>query len=217
MPTPNILCDKQSKSGKQNKNKFMNIEIRPGRECERRDIAQCIAEGFERDFSFFCKDADRVVAALLPGIHPTRFFVAAQGEIIKGVAGLSDCTGRALSTTYGSYCKNFGWLKGTFAKLILKKEFDEPLLYPPTTGFIEFVAIRKIFRRQGIASLLLKESMKQAGYKEYILNVIDENTPALKCYTQLGFQSFKKIKKGNGYTKNYMKLYSKTTSTPYHD
>ena len=192
----------------------MNIDIRPGRESERKDIAQCIAEGFERDLSFFCKDTDRVVAALLPGIHPTKFFVAAHGEVIKGVAGLSDCTGRAVSTTYRSYLKNFGWLKGIFAKLILKKEFDEPLPYPPTTGFIEFVAIRKTFRRQGIASLLLKESMKQAGYKEYILNVIDENTPALKCYTQLGFQSFKKIKKGNGYTKNYMKLLSKTYKHP---
>lgn len=184
----------------------MNIDIRPGREDERRDIAQCIAEGFERDFSFFCKDTDRVAAALSPGIHPTKFFVAIQGKEIKGVTGISDCTGRAVSTTYRAYRKNFGWLKGTFAKLILRKEFDKPLFYPPTTGFIEFVAIRKIFRRQGLASLLLKESMKQAGYKEYILNVIEENTPALKCYSKLGFQSFKKIKKRNGYTKNYMKL-----------
>lgn len=184
----------------------MNIKIRPGRESERKDIARCIAEGFERDFSFFCKETDKVIEALLPGIHPTKFYVAIQGEVIIGVAGFSDCAGRAISTTYHSYRKNFGWLKGTFAKLILKEEFDKPLPYPLTTGFIEFVAIRKEFRRQGIASLLLKESMKQAGYKEYMLNVIDENTPALKCYTQLGFQSIKKIKKRNGYTKNYMSI-----------
>lgn len=192
----------------------MNIEIRPGKEHERRDIAQCIAEGFERDFSFFCQDTERVVAALSPGIHPTRFFVAIQGKEIRGVVGISDCTGRAVSTTYRAYRKNFGWLKGTFAKLILRKEFDASLPYPLTTGFIEFVAVRKIFRRQGIASLLLKESMKQAGYREYILDVINENAPALKCYSRLGFRSFKKVKKGNGYTKNYMRLTPETSNHP---
>lgn len=184
----------------------MNITVRLAREVERSEIALCIAEGFERDFSFFRKDMNIVAKALESGIRSERFYVALYNDNIVGVAGISDCTGRAVYTDWLSYRKCSGLIMGTIAKLVLKKEFEMPLPYPMTTGFIEFVATRKSIRRSGVASNLLKESMRQAGYKEYILDVIEENRPAVNCYTKLGFTGFKKTKKKNGYTKLFMKL-----------
>ncbi len=184
----------------------MDITIRRACENERSFIALCIAEGFERDFSFFSKKTESVAKALGPGIHPEKFYVAACGEGIVGVAGISDCSGRAVSVDGRACRKHFGWLMGTVARLVLKNEFESPLPYPPGTGFIEFVATRKAFRRRGVAAALLKGSMRQAGYGEYVLDVIEENRPAVACYVGLGFQCFEKKKQKNGYTKMYMRL-----------
>ena len=183
-----------------------HLVFRPARESERNDIARCIAEGFERDFSFFSKDAERVAGALAPGVHPQRFFVAVFGDEIAGVAAISDCTGRALSTSCLAYWRHFGWWRGILAKLVLRNEFEHPLPYPSHTGFIEFVAIRKGYRRQGIASSLLRAGMRQAGYAEYVLEAIEENAPAMACYAKLGFQPFAARKKKSGYTLVSMRL-----------
>ena len=182
------------------------LMIRPAARNEVGIVAQCIAEGFEQDFSFFCKDMNIVAKALEPGIRPEKFYIALYNDNIVGVAGISDCTGRAVYTDWSSFKKRFGLIMGTIAKLVLKKEFEKPLPYPVTTGFIEFVATRKSIRRSGVASNLLQESMRQTRYKEYILDVIEENRPAVNCYTKLGFTAFKKTKKKNGYTKLFMKL-----------
>lgn len=189
----------------------MNLHIRKATESDRCSIALCIAEGFERDFSFFCKDTEKVVKALVTGIRTERFYIAEIGVETVAVTGISDHTGRAVYTDCYALCKNFGWIKGIFAKLVLKPEFERTLPYPSDTGFIEFVAVRKSHRRQGIASVLLRESMRMAAYQEYILDVIAENTSAMECYQRLGFREFKRSKKQNGYTKIYMRKTLKAT------
>ena len=183
----------------------MNICIRPAQANECGAIAICIAEGFERDFSVFSKDTGQVINALVPGIRTRRFYVAEQSGEVIAVAGISDCTGRAVYINWKAYRKNFGLLKGTLAKMVLKPEFEGCLRYPSTTGFIEFVAVRRAYRRRGIASLLLRESMEQSAYEDFVLDVINENTPARCCYEKIGFQPFKSEKKRNGYTKTFMR------------
>ena len=43
--------------------------VRLARESDRPDIARCIAEGFEKDFSLFSTDVNTVAEALAEGIH----------------------------------------------------------------------------------------------------------------------------------------------------
>lgn len=187
------------------------LSIRKALKSDSHNIARCIAEGFERDFSFFCKDSDKVTNALVTGIRTERFYVAEIKNEIVAVTGISDLTGRSVYTDFYSLCKYFGWMKGIFAKFILKPEFEHRLPYPSDTGFIEFVAVRTSYRRQGIASVLLQESMNMAMYKDYVLDVIAENLAAMKCYQKLGFREFKRSKKQNGYTKIYMRKTLKAT------
>ena len=54
--------------------------------------------------------------------------------------------------------------------------------------------------------LISKGYILFAELRKYILDVIEENRPAVNCYTKLGFTAFKKTKKKNGYTKLFMKL-----------
>ncbi|MCI8505592.1 MAG: GNAT family N-acetyltransferase, partial [Lachnospiraceae bacterium] len=57
-----------------------------------------------------------------------------------------------------------------------------------TTGYIEFVAVRKKYRKQGIATTMLQESMLLTNYQDFVLDVTDINNHAIKCYTSIGFE-----------------------------
>lgn len=83
--------------------------------------------------------------------------------------------------------------------------------YPSSTGFLEFAAVREKFRRQRIASSLLKECMRQAKYQEYILDVVAATPPAMNCYLKLGFKEFHCAKKSDRHIHIYMKRSNKNS------
>lgn len=181
----------------------MNINVRQARENDRNHIALCIAEGFKKDCDVLCKDTHKVSAAISTGIQISKFYVAEFENKVIGVLAISDCKGRAATTDIVSYKKNFGFIKGIIAYLVLKEEFEAPLDYPPTTGYIEFVAVRNAYQRKGIASTLLKESVSQSSYKDYVLEVTDINTAAIRCYSALGFEEFKRIEEKRSKQKGF--------------
>ena len=94
---------------------------------------------------------------------------------------------------YVSLKKHFGFLKGVISTFVLKEEFEKQLEYPVTTGYIEFVAVRKKYRRQGIAATMLQESMLLTNYQDFVLDVTDINDNAIQCYMRIGFEEFKRI------------------------
>lgn len=181
----------------------MNINIRNANENDRRNIALCIAEGFKKDFDVLCKNTHTVATAISTGIQISKFYVAESENEVVGVMAISDCNGRAVATDITSYKKNFGFIKGNIANLVLKEEFESSLDYPPTTGYIEFVAVRNTHQRRGVATSMLKESMLQSSYKEYVLDVTDVNTAAIRCYSTLGFKEFKRIKEKHSKQKGF--------------
>lgn len=181
----------------------MNINIRQASENDRNDIALCIAEGFKKDFDVLCKNTHTVAAAISTGLQISKFYVAESENEVVGVVAISDCNSRAATTDIASYKQNFGFIKGNIANLVLKEEFESPLDYPPTTGYIEFVAVRNTHQRKGIATSMLKESMIQSSYKDYVLDVTDSNTAAIRCYSALGFKEFKRVKEKHSKQKGF--------------
>lgn len=177
--------------------------VRKAKEDDRQQIALCIAEAFEKDFSILCKNTDTVSKAISSGIIIDRFYVAElDGEII-GTIAISNCNGRAVMTNGSSYKKYFGFIKGIIAKMVLKGEFEAKLEYPITTGYIEFVSVKKSSRRKGVASFLIKESIKLSNYKDYVLDVTDINIPAINCYSKLGFEEYKRVEEKHGKQKGF--------------
>jgi ribosomal protein S18 acetylase RimI-like enzyme len=185
------------------KGTYMNINIRQANENDRCDIALCIAEGFKKDFDVLCKNTHTVATAISTGLRISKFYVAESENEVVGVMAISDCNGRAAATDIASYKENFGFFKGNIANLVLKEEFESPLDYPPTTGYIEFVAVRNTHQRKGIATSMLKESMIQSSYEAYVLDVTDVNTAAIRCYSALGFKEFKRVKEKHSKQKGF--------------
>lgn len=169
------------------------VHIRKAEETDRNNISLCIAEGFETDFSVLCKDTQKVADAIAAGLNMERFYVADVKGDIAGALAISDCTGRAARVDKISLKKHFGFLKGMIGAFVLKEEFEGQLEYPVTTGYIEFVTIRKKYRKQGIATAMLQESMLLTHYQNFVLDVTDINSNAIKCYTNIGFEEFKRI------------------------
>ncbi len=116
---------------------------------------------------------------------------------------ISNCNGRAVITDRSSYKKYFGFFKGVIAKKVLKEEFESKLDYPITTGYIEFVSVKKEYKRKGIATTLIKESLKLSDFNDYVLDVTDINTSAINCYNNLGFKEFKRMKEKHGKQKGF--------------
>ena len=181
----------------------MNVNIRQANENDRYDIALCITEGFKKDFYVLCKNTHTVANAISTGIQISKFYVAESENEVVGVMAISDCNGRAAATDIASYKENFGFIKGNIANLVLKQEFESPLDYPPTTGYIEFVAVRNTHQRKGIATSMLKESMTLSSYEDYVLDVTDVNTAAIRCYSALGFKEFKRVKEKHSKQKGF--------------
>lgn len=182
---------------------MQKLHIREAREIDRNSVALCIAEGFEKDFSVLCKNNQKVADAIAAGLNMKRFYVAEIEGDIAGVLAISDCNGRAARVEKGSLKKQFGFFKGFIGALVLKEEFEGQLAYPVTTGYIEFVAVRKRYRKQGIATTMLQKSMLLTNYQDFVLDVTDINCNAIKCYTNIGFEEFKRIPEKHGKQKGF--------------
>ncbi|MCI8507453.1 MAG: GNAT family N-acetyltransferase, partial [Lachnospiraceae bacterium] len=69
--------------------------------------------------------------------------------------------------------------------------------------YIEFVAVRKKYRKQGIATTMLKESMLLTNYQDFVLDVTDINNSAIRCYTNIGFIEFERVPEKHGKQKGF--------------
>lgn len=179
------------------------IHIRKASETDRDNVAMCIAEGFEKDFSILCKDNQKVADAIVLGLNMEKFYVADVDGNVAGVLAISDCNGRAAKVEKVSLKKQLGLFKGIIGAFVLKEEFEKQLEYPVTTGYIEFVAVRKKYRKQGIASTMLRESMLLTNYQDFVLDVTDINEKAIRCYSSIGFEEFKRITEKHGKQKGF--------------
>ena len=94
------------------------VHIRKAKETDRNNVALCIAEGFEKDFSILCKDNQKVAEAIATGLNMERFYVADIKGNIAGVLAISDCNGRAAKAEkvsfqtifYKPWCRNLRFL-----------------------------------------------------------------------------------------------------------
>lgn len=171
------------------------ITIRKAVEADRKQIAICIAEGFKKDFSSLCKNVQTVADAIESGIQIPRFFVAVNEEMtVIGALAIADCNGRSLFTNSKLYKKHFGFVKGIIASIVLKQEFEEPLSYPDTVGYLEYVCVLSQYRRKGITTKLLEYALHNSDYIDYELDVTNINHGAIRCYEKFGFSEYKREK-----------------------
>ena len=172
----------------------MDYVVRKARESDNLFIARTIAYSFQKIFSVFTKDMERMAKVFEHGIATDRFYVAEQNDEIIGVIAYGDCTGRVLKAAKDDCKKYLGFIRGLLAFRIIRSELMRPHVYPATTAYIDVLGVLPQARGKGIAKELLKEIIKDhPNYHEFILDVDSINTSAIKSYSDFGFVEFKRV------------------------
>jgi ribosomal protein S18 acetylase RimI-like enzyme len=195
------------------------IEIKPARELgenAKKTLSDFFVDGFHTHLSVFAKDPKKLAAALEHMFVPDVFHV---GFVDGEPAGMIACTNgltRSVNHSRRELIRHLGWIKGLFADYMFKRQFQQP---PVEIGeriaSVEFVATASRHRGKGVATAIMHHLLSLPQYDEYVLEVADTNTNAVKLYEKLEFREFKRIK--HKYAKysgiNYI-LYMKYTKSP---
>ena len=180
-----------------------DMTVRKATATDRADIASVIAYAYRREFSTVTRDLDKVARALEHAVQIDRFFVADRGGDVVGTIACTDCTGRAMRVSATELRRHLGLVRGTVTARSVVPEFMTSLDYPATTGYVEFVAVAEMARRQGIATKLVEGVIAQTPHTEYMLEVTDVNTAARDCYRKIGFADVNRKKERFGRLKGF--------------
>jgi len=190
----------------------MDYIVRKALSGDSQQIASAIAYSFEKDYSGFTKDMERLTKVLENGVDTNRFIVAELDGKVVGIVACADCTGRAVTPSKKDCRKHLGFIRGSIAFMVFKEEFIKSLTYPPTTGCIDLVGVIKEARGKGVARAMLKNAIDlNPQYNEFVLNVTDINSTAIKLYESFGFAEYERVpyrfaKQAGFNAKIYMKL-----------
>ncbi|TYR81895.1 GNAT family N-acetyltransferase [Priestia megaterium] len=164
-------------------------------ENSKKKISEIFVDGFGQHFTFFSKNNKKLIDAFEHMFVMDVFYAA----IIDGeITSITACTNGKGSSVYlnkKELRKHLGFYKGTLAYMFLKPEFQKP---PIETGdeiaSVEFVATASKFRGKGAATAIMNHLFSLPQYNEYVLEVADTNTSAVKSYEKLGYKEFKRVK-----------------------
>ena len=165
----------------------------------RPQMGKIFAEGFGHHFTAFSKDTTRLAKAFAHIFDLSHFYVAVEGETITAISG---CTAGFSPIKFDKkICRReLGFFRGWLAYFILTKHIVNhkfPFDFTPGMGRIEVVGTAVEFRGRGAAFGLLTHIMEVTPYTEYVLEVVDDNAPAIKLYEKLGFEAFMAVKDPN--------------------
>lgn len=176
-------------------NKFVIIRAdKTGIEV-RNQMAQIFADGFSQWLGYFSKDKEVIANAFAHMFVLDQFYIAIVDNKVTGMVACTDCKELSVKLNKRELRKYLGFVKGSIAGIILKKEFESPFKNPPEdTGSIEYVGTASEFRGRGVASHIMQYIFDNTPYSEYIIEeVADTNIPAINLYKKIGFEEYKRI------------------------
>lgn len=160
-------------------------------ENNRTYLADIFVEGFYTWLKFFSKDKTKLKKAFTHIFVLENFYLAFQNEKAAGMIAISDGDTLVVKLNKKELTKNLGFIIGRIAFYVLKKEFETFGKHGlPRFPEIAFVSVLENYRRQGIAEALINHIVMHTPYYQYILEVADNNIPAVKLYEKLGFKEY---------------------------
>ncbi|WP_264737806.1 GNAT family N-acetyltransferase [Cytobacillus firmus] len=159
------------------------------------EMSTIFVDCFYQWLNYFSKDKAKLYRTFVHMFNTEVFYTAA---VDNHIAAITACTNNipSVKLKYSEFRKHLGLIMGSISYIILKKEFEKkqyPFQISEKMGAIEFVATSVNYRGQRVATELLKTIMDSTSYDEYVLEVADTNTAAIKLYEKLGFAEFMRI------------------------
>ena len=163
----------------------------------RPQMGRIFVEGFyQHGLKHFSKDKVKLAKALEHMFDLDYFQVAVENEEIMALIGCTAKKPPPVRLDKKILVQELGFIRGRFAYFGLNKylvNHTYPFELSPQAGSIEFVASSPEHRGKGVTFGLLSHVMDSLSYSEYVLEVVDDNTPAIRLYEKLGFSEFHRI------------------------
>lgn len=160
-------------------------------------ISAIFVDGFYQWLRYFSDDRRKLAEAFAHMFNPGAFYLAVSEGEICGIAAASDGRTKTVCLERRELRRNLGFIKGSIAYIILKKEFEEkryPFAIEPGMGCVEFVAVSPEHRGRGVAAGIISHIFADTLFSSYVLEVADTNQNAVNLYKKLGFAEFLRIK-----------------------
>lgn len=161
----------------------------------RPQMGRIFAEGFYQWLKYFTKDKEKLIKAMAHIFILDYFYLAVEGDKITAITACTDGKTPPVALDKKTLCKTLGFITGRITYAVLTKNLvnhSYPFEVMPQTGSIEFVATAPEFRGKGAAYGLISHIIESTSYADYILEVADNNTSAVRLYDKLGFVEFKR-------------------------
>ncbi len=165
------------------------LRVRPARETDRAAVGRLLAVGFPDKFvPLFGRDRDRTAALLAELPSSGTVYVAEESGQVVGTFTLV-LEERPHPGVWPVLRRHLPFPSAVRALLLLQLlGSGRP---EPHTALVEAVAVLPERRRRGVGRHMMAEALAQArraGRRWLGLYVVEDNTPALRLYTSLGFQ-----------------------------
>jgi GNAT superfamily N-acetyltransferase len=145
---------------------------------------------------YFSKDKEKLARALIRIFDASRFYVAIDNAEIEAITAFTDGIHPPIHLQKKELCRHLGLISGTFAYSMLKQNLENhpyPFEATPQMGSIEFVATAPEYRGRGVATDLITYVMNETPRAEYVFEVADTNTTAVRLYERLGFAEHMRV------------------------
>lgn len=156
--------------------------------------ADIFADSFYEALRMFSKDRAVLAKAMKHSFVRDRFFAALADGRVVGIFGYSTSEGRAHRFDKRQAQAALGAWKGWLFHTFVRGEMEKPLGLTGRQCYIESVATDRRARGKGIATKLQHHLIEALDCDEFILEVVDTNTNAIRLYEKLGFTVFRKKK-----------------------
>ena len=114
------------------------------------------------------------------------FYIAIDNENVLGLIAISNNKTRAVKFDKKLIKKEVGFLKSISLNFILPM-LEKPEVKNETDCYIDFVAVNKNFRSTGVGAKLFNHIYQVTSANDYYLEVLSENTKAIKFYKKLSY------------------------------
>lgn len=155
------------------------------------EVAQFMLKEFKSVLNSICKQDEALVRLLHHAIEEEQCFVALDNGKIIGMVGVSTPVKGALEVSLKETQKFLGLIDGLKFYFTMVKT---GVRLQPYQIYINTLAVDEMYRRHKVATRLLEECMQKSCATEYLLDVLDVNTAAIRLYESMGFKVFKRKK-----------------------
>lgn len=160
-------------------------------EVQKVELVNIFVDSFAYMFAFTNKRED-LVDLFSVSLDYSMMYACLADDKVLGLLGLGTNKKRTVVVDVTTYRSIFGDKSGKMIARIMKMMCGKPVVKLDTDLYIDFLAVGKNLRGQGIGTLLLDFTFAMPEYKDSYLDVLSKNTEAKKLYERLGYHVHKK-------------------------